>query len=225
MSGHASDRMGPNALHIEEYANQNNYGMIGFDYLGHGDSDLKFQDCGIDTWFENSLHVIEKLARNPVVLIGSSLGGWLSLLCNIKRPEKVKALLTIAAAPDFTEDLMWDSFNDDIKNKINNGEIYNLPNDECEGEYPISKRLIESGREHFLLKNNYKIQINNPVTLLHGVKDKDVPYNYSQLILDKLTSKSKKLILIENGDHRLSTKDDLNRLTKSLNEIIKLINF
>ncbi|MBT4921405.1 MAG: alpha/beta hydrolase [Rickettsiales bacterium] len=220
LPGLKSDRMGAKALYLERYAEEHDLGNIRFDYLGHGDSDGNFAECGIDEWLENSLNVINNLAQNPVILIGSSLGGWLALLAAQRKQTKIKALITLAAAPDFTENLIWGNFSDDIKAFIHGGGIYNLPSDDCDGEYPISKKLIESGRQHLLLNSDDPIKIDIPSFFIHGEKDKDVPFETSMKIFGKITSEKKKLILRKNSDHRLSSDSDLRILASVIDGII-----
>lgn len=216
LGGLMSDRMGTKATFLENHAKEKQYGYIRFDYLGHGDSDLKFSECGIDDWIQNSLLVLDKLTTGKVILVGSSLGGWLAYLIALARPERISAILTLAAAPDFTEDLMWNIFSPEIQNKIMQGEIYNLPSDYCDGSYPISKKLIESGRQYFLLKDNKPIQINVPTTLIHGMNDEDVPYQYSLKLAEKLASQHVKTICLKNSDHRLSTEKELKIIAAEL---------
>lgn len=221
LSGLKSDRMGTKAMLIEDFAITNGLGSIRFDYLGHGDSEGEFTDFGINDWLENTLNVIDNIARNPVILIGSSLGGWLALLASLKRPKRVVGLVTLAAAPDFTEDLMWDLFDEKTQDVINNDGVYNLPADDCDGEYPITKKLIESGRENLLLRNDNILNINIPTYCIHGQKDKDVPYETSTKIFGRLKTESKKLILRTNSDHRLSSEPDLRVLWSVLDDFIK----
>lgn len=220
LPGLRSDMTGTKALHIEEYAKEHDLGNIRFDYFGHGKSDGEFINFGITDWLENCLTIIDDISLKPVILIGSSLGGWLALLTALKRPEKLKAVITLAAAPDFTEDLIWQDLSFDTQEFIRNGGIYNLPANECDGEYPISYKLIESGRENFLLKSNKPIPINIPTYCIHGQKDEDVPFEYSSKIFSKITSDKKKLILRSESDHRLSSEADLKVLTSILDLII-----
>lgn len=220
LPGLMSDRMGTKAMHVENYAKEHGLGSVRFDYLGHGNSDGKFVEFGIEDWLENCLSVIDNLAINPVILVGSSLGGWLALLTTLRRPKKIHSLITLAAAPDFTEELLWNDFSDNIKEQINNGEIYNLPSEECDGTYPISKKLIDSGRKYLLLNSTKPLAIKIPTFLIHGQLDKDVPFETSARVFAKITGDHKKLILRKNSDHRLSSESDLRLLTDVINQII-----
>jgi pimeloyl-ACP methyl ester carboxylesterase len=213
--GLMSDKEGSKAITFEKFAIEAKRSYIRFDYLGHGISDAKFQETNINDWRDNLFLIIDKLTTGKITLIGSSLGGWLVLLAALRRKERVKKIITIAAAPDFTEDLLWDDFSSKIKKQLEVGEIYNLPSDYCDGEYPISMQLIESGRENFLLRGG-KININIPVRLLHGMEDKDVPYQYSQKIADKLTSNDVEVELIKSGDHRMSEPEILKQIWQKL---------
>ncbi len=218
LSGLKSDRKATKASFFKKYAIQNHYHYICFDYAGHGDSDLEFQDCNIDIWLENIKEIIENLAKKEVVLIGSSLGAWLGLKIAELMPDKISAFIGISSAPDFTEDL-WRVFSDEVKKKLEKGEIYNLSSKYCEGEYPITLQLIESGRINLLLKAK-EININKPVRLFHSMQDEDVDYNYSIKIMEKLTSKDAELKLFKDGNHSLSDEKYLVQIIASLNKFL-----
>ena len=220
LGGLMSDRKGSKASYLKDWAESENHHYICFDYLGHGESDLKFEECNINIWLENSLQIINELTQGKVILVGSSLGGWLGLrICEII-PQRIKAFIGIAAAPDFTEDLMWDIFDDAIKEKLAQKEIYNLPSDYCEGNYPITINLIKSGRDNFILRREGEVKIDLPVRLFQGMQDKDVPYKYALKIMKKLTSKDIELKIIKDADHSLSRNQDLEKIIKEIKSFI-----
>lgn len=221
LGGLMSDRQGKKALFLESYARKNGLNFVRFDYFGHGDSDAKFQECGLDDWLESALLIIDQLTSGKVILVGSSLGGWISYLVTLLRSDVVVALLSLAPAPDFTENLMWDIFSDDVKDKINNGDVYTLPSDYCDGGYPITKKLIESGRKHLLLRGDGEVGINVPTTIIHGMKDRDVPFEYSIKLARKVATDEVRLVLLKDSDHSLSSHGDLGVVGAELDLISK----
>lgn len=219
LGGLGSSRNATKATYFKQYCKEKGYSYICFDYLGHGDSDLKFSDCDLNMWLDNIFEILEHLVPNQAILIGSSLGGWLALRAAEINPNKIKAIIGLATAADFTENLMWQEFSDEVKAKLSSGEIYNLPVDYCDGEYAISMGLIESGREHMLLDKDF-IKVTLPVRLVQGMQDQDVPYNYAYKIIEKLQSDDTELILVKNADHRLSEPYLLQKIANMLEELI-----
>jgi len=220
LSGLMSDRLGSKATYLKEFCKKQGYSYICFDYLGHGDSDLKFTECTINTWLSNTQEILNKLVPNKAILVGSSLGGWLSLRAAELDARKIKAIVGLAAAPDFTEDLMWDIFSLEVKELLESGEIYNLPSDYCDGNYPITMELIKSGRENLLLRKE-KIDVDFPVRLFQGMKDDDVPYQYAIKIAENLVSEDVEVNLIKDGDHRLSTDEQLANIATTVTHLIE----
>jgi pimeloyl-ACP methyl ester carboxylesterase len=151
------------------------------------------------------------VAEGPQVLLGSSMGGWIMLLVALARPERVAALVGIAAAPDFTEDLMWQQYPPELRKQLIREGLYRQPSDYADEPYPITLQLIEEGRKHLLLRG--PIAIACPVRLLHGMLDADVPWRISVALAERLASTDVELILVKDGDHRLSEPADLARLT------------
>ncbi len=219
LSGLMSDRKGSKASFFAEYAANYGHSYVAFDYLGHGESDLDFTECNIDIWLENVLEMLELFVGQKIILIGSSLGGWLAILAALKKPGKIESLITLAAAPDFTEDLMWQNFSPEIQAQLAAGQIYNLPSDYCDGEYPITMQLIESGRNNLLLKQQH-IPLTVPIKMFHGALDEDVPVKYAELLKDKLPADLADLNIIPDGDHRLSRTQDLAMFAEYLLRII-----
>ncbi len=209
LGGFMSDMNGTKASALAKFAINKDIDFIRFDYFGHGNSSRKFINCTIGDWLDNTLNIIDKLTGNKQqILIGSSMGGWIMLLAALKRPEKISHMIGLAAAPDFTEELIWDNMSLKQKRLIELQGQVEFKNDFAQSSYPISKKLINEARTHLLLKKD--INITKPITLLHGMKDLDVPYHTSIRIAENINSESAKVILLKNSTHRLSDPHELN---------------
>jgi len=223
MGGLKSDMQGSKAVFLESWCKKKDIPYIRFDYLGHGESSGSFTDGTIGRWKQDALTIIDRVAPldTPLILIGSSLGGWISLLCAIERPEKVCALIGIAPAPDFTEELVWDTMTDDQKELMLTNGQFAMPSDYCDDTpYPLTLTLIEEGRNHLLLANNEEIPIKCPIRLIHGMQDQDVPYTVSQRISKQIASNDVIITLQKNGDHRMSSPDSLALITANLEGVL-----
>ncbi len=209
LGGFRSDMTGVKATSLEAFCKERGQGFVRFDYQGHGQSSGQFEDCTLSTWKEDALAVLTKLTKGPQLLIGSSMGGWLALMLAREKPRRVAGMIGIAAAPDFTESLIWEKLTQhqqaELKKK---GKIY-VPSDYGD-PYPITAELILDGRNHLLLGAD--IPVYCPIRLLHGMKDVDVPWEVSMAINEKVATQDVKTILIENGDHRLSEPSDIKKL-------------
>ena len=220
LGGFKSDMNGTKAKAIAVHAEKNNYNLIRFDYFGHGESSGNFTNGTISQWLENTLTIIDQLTEDkPQIIIGSSMGGRLMLLAALARPKKIVGLIGLAAAPDFTEELIWDLMTPKQKEIVQKDGVVDFSNEFCEDAYPISLKLVTDARQHLLL--NKKIPINVPVDLIHGMNDKDVPYNTSIRIAEQLTSEDVNIHIIKKAGHRLSEIDELEVVYKT---IIKAIN-
>lgn len=201
---------GIKAQALADHCRARNRSLLRFDYFGHGASSGDFRAGSIGRWLEDALAVIDGLTEGPQILIGSSMGGWVALLAALARPERVAALIGIAPAPDFTEDLIWDRLSEAQKRQLlESGELATPSAYEAD-VIPITLRLVEEGRRHLLLRG--PIPLGCPVRILHGMEDPDVPYQTSLRFLKKLEGTEAVLELIEDGDHRLSRPEDLTRL-------------
>ena len=220
LHGFMSDMNGEKALALEKYAIRKGYGFIRFDNFGCGTSSGKFIDQTISSWLEGATLVIEKLADNKIIIIGSSLGAWIGLLSAMKFPNKIVGLICIAAATDFTEELIWQSLTEEEKAVFIQNGSYNIrgKNQGCHSPYPISLNLITDGRKNLLLSGN-NININCPVHLVHGMQDFDVPFTISLRVAEKLTSNQVITKLIKDADHKLSRPQDLQIIFESLDLI------
>lgn len=218
--GLKSDMDGSKAMHLHAWAKQAGRAFIRFDYYGHGASSGLFRDGTISRWGRDVVTVMDALAGGDVILVGSSMGGWSSLLATIARPERVKALLLIAPAPDFTEKLMWTNWPDDVRDTIMTEGIYFEPSGYDE-PYEYSRALIEDGRASQIL--DAPIAFSGPVRILQGGQDDVVPVDYSQKLVDVLTSEDLVYSIIKSGDHSLSRPEDLSRLSETISELCQII--
>jgi len=205
--GLRSDMMGGKATELHQAAMAADRSYLRFDYTGHGESDVAFEDTTIADWKRDAMSAIDELIDGPVILVGSSMGGWTSLLATMERPERVKGLVLIAPAPDFTEKLMWADFSDEIKSQIETQGFWMRPS-EYEDDYPITKALIDAGRDLQITDN--PIDLNNiPVRIIQGVLDDAVPWTYAQRLVDIISSEDVSFHLVKDGDHRMSRPQDI----------------
>lgn len=218
--GLKSDMEGGKATHLHKWAVDQGRGFIRFDYFGHGQSTGRFRDGTMSRWARDVVQVIDELAGGDVILIGSSMGGWSSLLATGQRQAKVKALVLIAPAPDFTEKLMWASFSDEQRQTLMNDGILYVPSDYDE-PYEYSRELIEDGRQNLLL--DAPIKFSGPVRILQGAKDDVVPWEYSHQLSDSLTSQDITYSLVKNGDHSLSCDQGLGLLVQAVEDVCQRV--
>jgi pimeloyl-ACP methyl ester carboxylesterase len=219
MGGFRSDMTGSKATFLQGVCAELGLGFVRFDYSGHGASEGIFEDCTIGTWKADALKVIDELTSGELILIGSSMGAWLMLLTALERQSRIKALIGIASAPDFTERLIWAKLTPRQQQEMQTKGKILIPNCYDNQEpYPITKQLIEEARKHLLLKA--PIPLTAPVRLLHGMMDEDVPFGTSYNLAQTLASTDIELHMIQNGDHRLSNPSDLELLKKTLIAII-----
>jgi len=216
LGGFASDMTGTKATTLEAFARARGQAFIRFDYFGHGASSGDFAEGTIGRWRDDALAVLDELATGPQILIGSSMGGWLMLLLSLLRPDRIAGLVGIAAAPDFTEELIWQKLPPAIIDTLKRDKRWIEPSRYGPG-LPITLALLEEGRAHLLL--GQAIGFDGPVRLLHGMADPDVPWQWALRIAEKLRGSDLVLSLIKDGDHRLSRPEDLARLTAAVAEL------
>jgi len=209
LGGFASDMTGTKATALEVFARERGQAFVRFDYQGHGQSSGRFRDGTIGQWTRDAVAVLDSLTDGPQVLIGSSMGGWIMLLAALARPERVAGLVGIAAAPDFTEDLLWPSFDDAAKQRIEQDGVHEMPSDHGD-PLPVTRRLFEEGRQHLLMRGT--IPLSCPVRLLQGMRDDEVPWSWALKLTERLATTDVEMVLVKNGDHRLSAPADLDRL-------------
>ena len=217
MSGFMSDMNGSKALALEQHCQERGLAFLRFDYMGHGNSSGNFADGTIGLWAQNALTAFDELTEGPQIIIGSSMGGWMMILTAVSRPERVAGLVGIAAAPDFTEDLLPKQLTKIQLSKIQEDGFVVIPS-EYEIPYTITKKLLDDGTQHLVLRN--EIPLDCPVRLLHGLEDTSVPWKTALKIQNMVRSKDVEVTLIKNGDHRLSREEDLEKLKKTVMEIV-----
>lgn len=216
LGGFHSDMTGTKAEVLAEQAKATGGSYVRFDYFGHGESDGAFQDGVITRWREDALAVIDELTEGPLVLVGSSMGGWLSCLAAIARPDRVKAMVLIAPAPDFTEKLMTPALSAEAKAAIARDGVWIRPSEYDDGGYPITRDLLEDGARWSILPGPVPIDV--PVRILQGGADPDVPWTHALELANALASDNVVFSLIKDGDHRLSRPQDLERLVAAVSE-------
>jgi pimeloyl-ACP methyl ester carboxylesterase len=220
LHGFRSEMTASKAEFVAALARTQGPGFTRFDYSGHGRSSGAFEDGTIGSWLSDSLAIFDQMTMGPQIVIGSSMGGWLGLLLAIARPERVRAVIGIAAAPDFTEDLLWEGLSS-VQQQVLMAEGRLEMTDLSGGEpYILTKKLIESGREHLLLRNPIAIQC--PVRLLHGMADMDVPWQTAVKIAERVTSTDVRVDLVKDAGHRFSRDTDLALLRKIVEETLGL---
>jgi pimeloyl-ACP methyl ester carboxylesterase len=218
LGGFMSDMTGSKAIALETHCKKRGQAFLRFDYSGHGQSSGAFNHGTISKWTDDAIFTIEKLTDGPQVLVGSSMGGWIMLLVALRLQKKIAGLIGIAAAPDFTEDLINDALNDEQRTAMQRDGLVLVPCDYDNEPYTITKSLIEDGRNNLLLNNS--ISLDQPVRLIQGLKDKDVPWSTALNLQNKLSGDDVEIILVKNGDHRLSEPHDIKRLTRTLDLLL-----
>ena len=220
LHGFMSDIEGEKPKAFYNYSKKNKLGFLALEYSGHGKSSGKFTNGNISKWSNETKVVIKKIVKkNNFILIGSSMGSWISLNQFKFFKKQIKGFIGIGSAPEFLENLMWKKFTKKMKKETIKKRIYNLKHGEY--EYPITYQLIKDGRKNKVLKK--KISSKIFVTMFHGSKDEVVPVNYSKKVLKIFTNASKKLVIFKNGDHSLSSKSKLKKINLELSKIISNI--
>jgi pimeloyl-ACP methyl ester carboxylesterase len=214
--GYTSDMTGTKALALEHWCRGQGRGFVRFDYSGHGQSTGRFEDGTIGSWAEDALAIVDEVITGPLIVVGSSMGGWIMLLAAFARPERVRALLGIAAAPDFTEDLLLPEASEAQRRDLERQGFWMQPS-AYGASYPVTAALIEDGRSHLLLRS--PIAISCPVHLLHGQRDPDVPWQTALRLAEQLQAQDVTIELVKAGDHRLSTEADIARITAALTRL------
>jgi pimeloyl-ACP methyl ester carboxylesterase len=225
LGGFKSDMKGTKAEALDQWAKTHVRAMTRFDYSGHGESGGDFAQGTISRWLEESLAVFDACCRGPQVAIGSSMGGWLALLMvrELARAlrsgapaAQVTGLVLIAPAVDFTEELMWQRFPDEVKRQILETGAWQRPSQYSTEPYLITRGLIEDGRKHLLLGG--MIETGCPVRVLQGVQDPDVPWQHAIELVARFARDDVVLTMVKDGDHRLSRPEDIDRLIAAVAE-------
>lgn len=219
LGGFKSDKEGQKALALEGWARAAGRGFLRFDYSGHGSSSGDFLQGCIGDWFADARAAILSLTEGPQILVGSSMGGWIALLMARAHPEKVAGMVTIAAAPDFVED-MWAEFAPDERDTLLAKGQVARPSDYSTEPYVITRRLIEEGRKQLVLTQ--PLQLEMPVRFLQGTADTDVPVAKAMRLLDHARGPDLRLTLVKGADHRFSTPDCLRLIEAAVEEVLAL---
>ncbi len=218
LTGYMSDMTGGKALMLEQVCREWGLAYVRFDYFGHGASSGAFTDGTIGRWADDAVFVLDHLTTGPQILVGSSLGGWIMALAAMRRPQRVAGLLGIAAAPDFTEDLIVPVLTDVQKTQLERDGMVPMACDYDPEPTPVTKRILDEGREHLVLRTS--IPFDGPVRLIHGLEDPDVPWQTSLRLAERLTSEDVEITVIKGAGHRLSEDHDLDRLSRTLKALV-----
>ena len=213
-----SDMNGGKALAVEQYAKKNKLNFIRFDCRGHGNSEGKFEDFTLSDWRKDLLDIIDNIAKGPQILIGSSMGGWLMMLAAKARPQRIKGLIGLAAAPDFGKDLY------NVLNKKNKKEISTKGITKYTSygfSYYLTKKFFIEAEKNRVLKKPFRFS--KPMVLIHGLKDNVVKEDVPRKILKKVTGKNVNIIYLKESDHRLSSLTDLTIIKESIDYLRKII--
>ena len=218
--GFMSDVEGEKPRSLRRFTIKNKLGFLAIEYSGHGKSSGKFINGNITKWTQEARISIKKIVRNKkFIIVGSSMGAWIALNQFKYFKKQIKGFIGIGSAPEFLDRLMWKKFPKKIKKEIIDKGISHIKHGQY--EYPITKQLIKDGKKNKILSKKIKSKIY--VTLLHGRKDEVVPVLFSRKTLKLFINSDKKLVIIKNGDHSLSSKKNLKKINNELNEIVKKI--
>ena len=217
LGGFKSDMTGTKALHLQDWAQRRGRAFLRFDYSGHGASSGHFEEGSIGDWAEDARAVIEALTDGPQVLVGSSMGGWIALLVARALPHRLAGLVTIAAAPDFTERGFWAGFDAQQREVLMRAGRLELPSDYADQPYVITRQLIEDGRQNLVM--DQPLRLDCPVRLLQGTADADVPMSWALDLLAHLDAGDLRLTLVKGADHRFSTPDCLRMIEEAVEDL------
>ena len=217
LSGFLSDMASTKVGYLSDWAAANGCAMLRFDYSGHGLTGGDIEQASVGDWLEEAQTMLTLVGQRPIVLVGSSLGGWISLLLARALAQcgdaRLKGLVLIAPAWDMTEKLMWEKMSADARNAVLSEGVFYAPSD-YDDPYPITKILIEEGRKHLLADG--EIAVNAPVRILQGMRDEDVPWEHTRALVDLVTTDDVDLTLVKTAGHRLSEPADLGRLSRTI---------
>lgn len=218
LGGFRSDMTGTKALALDAWARARDQSFLRFDYFAHGASDGDFAEATVGRWRADALAAIGLLPPEAkLVLVGSSMGGWIMLLAALARKSRIAGLVGVAPAPDFTEDLIWNDVPEAVRKTLREKGVYYEVSQYSPEPTPITLKLIEDGRRRLVLRA--PIELDCPVRLIHGLSDSDVPWQLSLRLADTLTSRDVAVTLVKHGDHRLSEPADLARLCRTVSDV------
>lgn len=217
LGGLKSDMEGTKAVHLEDWAQATGRAFLRFDYSGHGQSSGTFEEGCIGDWHQDTLAAIDALTEGQILPVGSSMGGWQSLLLARARPERLAGLVTVAAAPDFTEDGWWDSLNEAQRTALEAQGRVELPSDYME-PYVVTKRMIEDGRQHLVLRDALDLPCS--VRMLQGTADTAVAVATATQLLEHANSPDMHLLLVKDADHRFSDGPCLGLIEQAVENVL-----
>ncbi|MGH1404750.1 MAG: alpha/beta hydrolase [Alphaproteobacteria bacterium] len=209
LGGFKSDMTGTKAVYLEEECKKRGQGFVRFDYFGHGESEGDFVDGTIGRWLEDAADILDNIVQGKIILVGSSMGGWISLLLLMRQTQRIHAFVGIAAAPDFTKEIEAE-LSDAQKQEMMETGLVKVPNDYSDDPYIFTRALIEDGRNRCVLDKTHQVDV--PMVLLQGRCDTSVPWKKALRIKEHVQSPEAEIIFIDDGDHRLSRPQDLTLL-------------
>ena len=218
LGGFKSDMNGTKAKFLEKFAKKIGSDFVRFDYSGHGSSSGSFINGCISDWVEDSVEVLDCLTKGPQILVGSSMGGWISIILSKKRPKKISGIIGIAVAPDFTEKSIWSGMTKSEKSQLVKDGHIEIPS-EYDEPYIITKKLIEDGRNNLVLDDDLILSF--PVRLLQGMADKEVKYSEAVDLADKISCYDAEVILVKDADHSFSSLKCLSLIEDTLQKLLK----
>jgi pimeloyl-ACP methyl ester carboxylesterase len=218
LSGYSSDMEGTKAVHLDAWARAQGRAFLRLDYSGHGQSSEAFVDGCIGDWADDAEAIIRTVTDQPLILVGSSMGGWIGCLLS-KRLPRIVGFVGIAAAPDFTEDGLWASFDDSQRARLMEDGLLMVPS-EYEAPYPVTRKIIEDGRDNLVLRS--PLPMSWPVRLLQGTDDTDVPPAVAQALLGHIEGADVRMTLVKHADHRFSSPACLRLIESAITEIAPL---
>ena len=219
--GLMSNMTGEKAVCLERWCNKEERAFVRFDCFGHGLSSGNFYNGTVGRWVDDTVAVLETLTDGPQVLVGSSIGGWIALLAALRWPARIAGFVGIAVAVDCTEEVMWRGLSHTQREELMRCHVISVPNPNNGDSYYISQALIEDGRRHLLLKGN--IGVTCPIRLIHGLEDREIPWQIALRLQEKMASANVVITLVKDGNHRLSRPQDLERLIKVVADLIDTV--
>jgi pimeloyl-ACP methyl ester carboxylesterase len=218
LGGFRSDMAGTKARFLEAWARARGQAYLRLDYTGHGASSGDVETGAIGDWARDAQDAVLRLTEGPQVLVGSSMGGWIALILAGRIPGRIAGLVGIAAAPDFTEDAMWEGMDAGQRARLVAEGRVEVPSEYGDGPYAITRRLIEDGRRHLVLRS--PLELGFPVRLLHGTADRDVALSVALGLLAHATGPDLRLTIVKDADHRFSAPENLELLARTVEEIL-----
>lgn len=221
LGGYRSDMAGTKAEALDHWAAKTGHQCLRHDYSGHGESGGEFRDGTISRWLEESIAVFDAHAEGPQILVGSSMGGWIALrmaqeLKRQGRQDRLKAMVLIAPAPDFTHELMWPSLSDDHKRQLEEKGYMEEPSEYSDEPNIFTRALFEDGERNRVMTG--LIETGCPVHILQGMRDPDVPWQHAMKLAEFLPMENVTMTLVKDGDHRLSREEDIALLIRTVEQ-------